>query len=195
MANKINEAVEFVINVCDDNSHGYSQVHRWGNPDFDCSSLIITAFEKSGVPVKTNGASYTGNMYNVFIKTGFVDVTKQVNLKTGEGLHYGDVLLTPNHHTEIYVGNGKLAGAHHDEKGGVIGRQVGDQTGTEISVRKYYNYPWRYVLRYVDTIDKILTIDDLVNAIISGEFGNGEQRKENLYKYFQEKVNEKLRRS
>lgn len=37
------------------------------------------------------------------------------------------------------------------------------------------------------------TVDDIVNAIIKGSFGNGDKRKELLYNYFQKKVNEKLR--
>ena len=36
------------------------------------------------------------------------------------------------------------------------------------------------------------TVDDVVNAIIAGEFGNGENRKQLLYNYFQNLVNKKL---
>ena len=36
------------------------------------------------------------------------------------------------------------------------------------------------------------TVDDIVNGIIRGDFGNGGERKEKLYDYFQNKVNEKL---
>lgn len=36
------------------------------------------------------------------------------------------------------------------------------------------------------------TVDDIVNAIISGDFGNGENRKQLLYNYFQNLVNKKL---
>lgn len=61
--------------IATDDSHGYSQDSRWGNPDYDCSSLVIQAWEQAGVPVKTAGATYTGNMYNIFLKWGFKDVT------------------------------------------------------------------------------------------------------------------------
>ena len=57
-----------------DNSHGYDQANRWG-PDYDCSSAVISAWELAGVPVKTNGAAYTGNMRGVFLRCGFEDVT------------------------------------------------------------------------------------------------------------------------
>ena len=37
------------------------------------------------------------------------------------------------------------------------------------------------------------TVDDVVNAVISGEFGNGEDRKNKIYNYIQQKVNQKLK--
>jgi len=40
---------------------------------------------------------------------------------------------------------------------------------------------------------KYKTVDDIVDAIIAGKFGNGDDRKEALYKFFQDKVNDKLR--
>ena len=87
------KATQFMEKVAADQSHGYSQQNRWGSPDYDCSSLVIRAYQKAGVPVETNGASYTGNMYSVFTKSGFKDVTKKCNLATGSGMKRGDVLL------------------------------------------------------------------------------------------------------
>lgn len=145
---KVETATRFVIGIANDPIHGYSQINRWG-PDYDCSSLLITAFEKAGIPVKTNGATYTGNMYAVFTKTGFKDVTSSVNLRTGAGLKRGDVLLNHKRHTAIYIGNHQTAEASIDERGGIYGRQRGDQTGREILIRRYRNYPWNCVLRYV----------------------------------------------
>lgn len=144
---KVAQYVREAVEIAYDDRHGYSQVNRWGNTDFDCSSLVITVVNNSGIPVKKNGAGYTGNMYDAFIKSGFKDVTSNVNLATGEGLIIGDILLTPSKHTEIYIGHGKRVGAHASETGGKTGKE-GDQTGNEISVRKYFNLPWKYVLRY-----------------------------------------------
>lgn len=59
--------------IASDDSHGYDQIKRWG-PDFDCSSLVIEIYEELGVPVKTRGATYTGNMFGVFKKCGFTEV-------------------------------------------------------------------------------------------------------------------------
>ena len=38
--------------------------------------------------------------------------------------------------------------------------------------------------------DKYYTVNDVVHGIWNGDFGNGDERKENLYNYFQSKVNE-----
>lgn len=136
-------ALDFMLEIANDQTHGYSQLNRWG-PDYDCSSLVITAYQMAGVPVKTNGATYTGNMKRVFLKTGFQDVTNQVNLATGKGLKPSDVLLHERDHTAMYCGGGDIVHARGQSHGSP---KTGDQ-GSEIAVTKYYNYPWQYVLRY-----------------------------------------------
>ena len=57
----IEKAVEWAVATANDNSHGYSQVDRWG-PDYDCSSFVIQAYEQAGVPVRQGGASYQAIM-------------------------------------------------------------------------------------------------------------------------------------
>lgn len=132
-----------------DNSHGYDQIYRWGEKgDFDCSAAVIQAWENAGVPVKTNGATYTGNMLPAFKKCGFKDVKASVNLSTGSGLKRGDVLLNETKHTAMYCGNGYEVEASINEKGTATGGKPGDQTGKEFIKRKYRNYPWTHVLRY-----------------------------------------------
>lgn len=144
----INKAVDWALAMARDARHGYDQEKRWG-PDYDCSSFVITAWQQAGVPVRSSGASYTGNMLPVFLRCGFRDVTKQVNLATGKGLQKGDVLLNTAHHAELYVGNGQCVKAGSNEHGGATGGASGDQTGREICVSGYYNYPWDHVLRYM----------------------------------------------
>lgn len=143
----IETAIKWMEDTARDNSHGYSQVHRWG-PDYDCSSAVITAWESAGVHVKSKGAGYTGNMLGAFKKCGFKDITKDVDLKTGKGLQRGDVLLNTHHHTAMYCGNGKEVEASIDENGKVVGRLTGDQTGREFLIRRYRNFPWTNILRY-----------------------------------------------
>lgn len=146
------KAIQQMEAWANDNSHGYDQTYRWGQKgDYDCSAAVIQAWENAGVPVKTRGATYTGNMLSVFKKCGFKDVTSSINLSTGSGLKRGDVLLNTSHHTAMYCGNGKEVEASINEKGGITGGTPGDQTGKEFLIRSYRNYPWTNVLRYSET--------------------------------------------
>lgn len=140
----IEKAVRWATNVANDQSHGYSQADRWG-PDYDCSSFVISAWEVgAGVPVREAGATYTGNMRSAFLACGFVDVTYEVGLSTGYGVQAGDVLLNYSAHTCMSVGNGKVANCRTDEGH----PQTGDQSGNEIRIQNYWNFPWNCVLRY-----------------------------------------------
>lgn len=142
----IDNAVAWAVGIADDESHGYSQAVRWG-PDYDCSSLIISAYQQAGIPVKDSGAGSTHNMYSTFTANGFTDVTDITNHGTVLGaLQKGDVLLDPASHTEMYIGDGKIVGAHSSETGGIYG-EIGDQTGKEISVTDFYGKSWQHVLR------------------------------------------------
>lgn len=146
---KIEKAIAWMLNIAADNSHGYDQGYRWG-PDYDCSSFCITAWQEAGVPVKTYGASYTGDMRAVFLRCGFSDVIGSVDVYSGSGLKRGDVLLSEGYHVATYIGNGQIVHASQNEFGGAVGGQTGDQTGTEICTRGYYSHtpPWDHVLRY-----------------------------------------------
>lgn len=143
----IDKAVSLAVKISDDQTHGYDQAKRWG-PDYDCASFLITVWQDVGVPVKSAGATYTGNMYKAFLKCGFKDVIDKINLVTGYGLQKGDVLLNKGNHTEMYIGNGKVVKASINENGKITGGKEGDQSGREIYVGNYYNYPWDCVLRY-----------------------------------------------
>lgn len=146
---KIGLALSKMIYLANNDVHGYDQAYRWGERgDYDCSSAVITALEEAGIPAKTNGATYTGNMKRVLIALGFKDVTSSCHLSTGNGLVVGDILLNEKHHVAMYAGNGMEVEASINEKGGVTGGEPGDQTGREFLVRSYRNYPWDCVLRY-----------------------------------------------
>jgi hypothetical protein len=41
---KILSAINWAVAIANDDSHGYDQTNRWG-PDYDCSSLVIQAYE------------------------------------------------------------------------------------------------------------------------------------------------------
>lgn len=168
MMTKTEKATQQMEAWANDNSHGYDQVYRWGEKgDFDCSAAVISAWQYAGVPVKTSGATYTGNMLSVFKKCGFKDVTASVNLANGAGLKRGDVLLNEVHHTAMYIGNGQEVEASINEKGTATGGQPGDQTGREFLIRSYRNYPWTHVLRYNETGETVATVP---NRIITTKY-------------------------
>lgn len=156
---KTEKAIRQMETWAKDDSHGYDQDYRWGEKgDYDCSSAVIQAWQNAGVPVKSGGATYTGDMKNVFLKNGFVDVTSKVNVATGSGLLRGDVLLNEAHHVAMYCGNGKEVEASINEKGTAHGGKPGDQTGKEFLIRSYRNYPWNCVLRYKESTSGSTTV-------------------------------------
>lgn len=146
-------AVKWAVNTANDQSHGYSQQSRWGNPDYDCSSFAISAYKAAGVPIDTSKVYHTGTMSGLK-NYGFKDVTNKVNLNTGNGLQPGDILYWhkgnangTEGHTAIYIGNGQIAHARGQSYGSPA---PGDQ-GTEIAVCPYYRGSWQHVLRYTGT--------------------------------------------
>lgn len=151
----INNATAWAVNIANDNSHGYDQIGRWG-PDYDCSSLVISAYEQAGVKVKEAGATYTGNMRNAFVKCGF----EAIPYKKGMTLYKGDVLLNEKHHTALYIGDGQIVQASSNEKGGIYNGKDGDQTGREIATGRFYEYSkgWDYVLRYNEEVKTVTII-------------------------------------
>jgi len=147
----IDRAVSWALGIANNPACGYNtdRAKRWG-PDFDCSSLVISAFQNAGVPVKTNGANTTYDMKRVFLKSGFIDVVGSINKWNGEGLKKGDVLLLQKHHTALVVDDEhNIVHAAGNERGGTMNGTPGDQTGKEICRRTYYNGYWDCVLRYV----------------------------------------------
>lgn len=149
---KTEKAIQQMETWAKNDSHGYDQDYRWGeNGDYDCSSAVIQAWQNAGVPVKSGGATYTGDMKNVFLKNGFKDITASVNRETGTGLKRGDVLLNEVHHVAMYCGAGKEVEASINEKGTAHGGRPGDQTGKEFLIRSYRNYPWDCILRYSES--------------------------------------------
>ena len=137
--NTIQKAIEWAVAIANDSRHGYDQRNRWG-PDFDCSSLVITAYKQAGVPLT---CTYTGNMLKDMLSKGFVVVHGTTEP--------GDVLLNVTKgHTALYIGNNKLVQASISENGTAHAGKAGDQTGREINVCTYYDFPWEYVLRYIE---------------------------------------------
>lgn len=155
--NVIETAIAWATGIANDNTHGYSQANRYG-PDYDCSSLVTTAFRNAGINVPYD--CNTRNMKDRFVNAGFVWIpassipnfpSSSANLKRG------DILLKSGH-TELYIGNNQNIGAH-DNYNGIPGGIGGGKKWSdgykayrygadEIDVCKYWNGSWTGVLRY-----------------------------------------------
>lgn len=146
---KIQKMIDYAVAIANDDSHGYSQTRRWKSQgtDRDCSSLMYEAANAAGynVTVGPSGTHYTGTMIEDFENAGFTVLRFDGNLYD---LDKGDILVRDpwgdDGHTEMYIGNNQLVGAHGSEYGTADG-EPGDQTGGEISVVGVYGN-WDYVL-------------------------------------------------
>lgn len=138
-------ALAWAVDIANDDRHGYSQSTRWGNPNYDCSSLVISAYENAGIPVHSKyGATYTGNMKKAFVATGLFE---WIPINEVKKVYPGDVFLASDH-TEMYYGKGSEGellnvGAHTNRDG-----RDGDSSGTEINI-KTSGHHWDGVLHYV----------------------------------------------
>ncbi len=138
---RVEAAIKWAVNIANDNSHGYSQAKRNG-PDYDCSSLVSTAFKMGGFPV--SGSLNTSSMSTPFMNAGFKRYKKGAVT-----IRRGDILLKPGSHVELYLGDSTCVGAHSNYDG-----KTGDSSGKEIAVRNVSkcsfcrNKGYTYVLRY-----------------------------------------------
>jgi len=154
-------AAQYAEHVCNDDRHGYSQPGRKGDGtyykfqlsdgsfidvdggDIDCSELALDCYRNQGIDV--GGASYSRNM-DLLLDTGnFVDVGLDPSNWTR-----GDLLVVPGH-VAVWLGNGMLAEAHHGDFAGGLDGYDGDQDGSEVRVRSYYDDGWTNVFHCILT--------------------------------------------
>lgn len=74
MSNDINLAVQFAVDICNNESHGYNKNpgSRELNPDTDCSGLVYYSLQAGGFSVPSS-VWYTGNMMGYLRNMGFVE--------------------------------------------------------------------------------------------------------------------------
>lgn len=159
--------------MCVDSANGYSQApYRWGEDglgaktieihgrkysydrgSYDCSSSVITAWKAAlkGTPYENalNKATYTGDMYRVFVNSGLF----YGDMKPAKR---GDIYLAEQKHTAMcqdggsdgVLGYDALSEFNRNENHGATYGKVGDQDGYESVVRGYYDDGWNWVLHY-----------------------------------------------
>ena len=68
-------------------------------------------------------------MYDAFIACGFQDVTNSVDMASGSGIIYGDVLLNHVNHTAMSIGNGRMVQASSNRGNPQTGDQMAQKYG------------------------------------------------------------------
>lgn len=130
----------FMEGVALDDSHGYSQPRRRGDPDYDCSSLVNYAGKSAGLQVPDYPFT-TFTMGAVLMSNGFQHLTWSGDYHNAtRELKRGDVLVNPAAHTELYAGGGLFVGARHAYPGGIDDGRPGDQghgEDQEIVISRY----------------------------------------------------------
>ena len=117
----------FVEAMLAQQGYRYSQTNRKKEGYADCSSSVWRALVNSGiVPGDVNWGG-TRTMLGDLTRHDFIDLGKE----KFENLKYGDILLKPNSHVEVYVGNGKTFGSQYTDDG--------DPTN---DIVRYRNSPW-----------------------------------------------------
>lgn len=165
----INDAVEFAVNIANDNTHGYSQkirsLYNIDNPkSFDCSSLVCTAFYyaflKNGLTQQARylkeNCSYTGNMLKM-LNCGFEVVA--TNQTAHAKMKKGDIELNKTYHTALAIDGNNIVHARSSEGTS----DTKDNSGNEIRTQAWYLYShgWTHRLRFTG---KGINFSGLVNT-------------------------------
>lgn len=126
--------------------------------DRDCASSVIEAWALAltGTPYegKLKGATYTGDMLEVFVQSGLFDASLTPAKR-------GDLYLTPRTPSRIghvamcqdggadgVFGRDCLSEFVRNEYHSAFGGKPGDQDDGESIMRDYYDFPWITVLHY-----------------------------------------------
>ena len=160
MASKIEVAALIMEHLVSCPNHGYAQDARYGSGmesitidgqmysfpggDADCSSAVLRAYAAAGI--ETGGATYTGNTSRCLIATG-----KFERQPTSFIASRGDLYLNDSDHVAMcrQQSPDELMEFSQNEKGGISGGQVGDQTGRESRIGAYYDFPWDCIMHYI----------------------------------------------
>ena len=169
---RVNEIAAYIHRkMATDSRFGYSWEERWGAKpetwtidgkkyiinvgDYDCSSSCITAWNIALSNTKykgaLEGATYTGNMREVFVGSGLF-VWKPMSFLAAPGDLY---LNEENHVAMCQTQVPDVLSEFSWGDNGAYGNKRGDQSGNEASVHAYYDYPWDGILHYNGKADTV----------------------------------------
>lgn len=139
----IKKAVNLIVQIANDDTHGYAQDNRYG-PDYDCSSLVSHVLHEAGFNISIY--STTRDLVPQLLREGFKSVPLNSVRKAG------DIFIHTANHVIMCINENQVAYASINERGTVSGGQAGDQTGKEIKINNFYtpSYGWEYHLTYTD---------------------------------------------
>lgn len=161
----IEVAVQWAVDIANDQSHGYSQGAEYppyqdsrDGPDYDCSSLVYYALDRAGFNIIQNWhnnplymSRYGGNQLVGDADTIWQDLSVDGGWQkfswheVKDNLKRGDILFNP-HHVAFYIGDGLTVEARgvNNPRGGSYA--TGDQGG-EIDFYPANRY-WTEVYRF-----------------------------------------------
>ena len=192
MPNRAAVAAHYHRMQCEDPRFGYTQgPGRWGSGpiedwtyegvhgkfmvgDRDCSSSVIDCWQEAlrGSPYEgaLSGATYTGNMRSVFVGSGLFEWKPMSFIA-----QTGDIYLNEKDHTAMCQSAEPdvLSEFVLNERGGITGGQIGDQTGWESRVRGYYDFPWNGILHYNGKADDDMEAHDVWEYNYNGTAPDG----------------------
>ena len=90
----INLAVQFAVDVCNDETHGYNSAYnkRLLNPDVDCSALVYFSLQAGGFSVPSSAWS-TANMMTYLRNMGFTEYIYSPSNYSQYVPQHGDILV------------------------------------------------------------------------------------------------------
>lgn len=121
----LNKTIQYAIQLA--GSMCYYRYGGGGPNEFDCTGFVSYVFNKTGWPIPVcHGTAFD----TAFLGAGFT----RLPYPGAQGLLPGDVLNTSSH-TELYIGNGKQAGAHSSASGVSV---------NDLDVSRNWEYIFRY---------------------------------------------------
>ena len=137
----IEKMVTWAIGIANDDSHGYSQASRTGNPDYDCSSLVYYALEQAGFGVISK-RGYAGTTATIEEDLNAIGGWQTLTINNGFTFQRGDILWRDGH-VAIAISATEEVAAHGVSFGSAA---PGDQ-GTEISTNTFKPSSYTKVFR------------------------------------------------